>query len=113
MISNTTPKHANERHKPSFGCKKKQICCSQAGSYLLAATLALLTTFPTGCVQETKTNPEPQKPLVEKTKSGPVELTILAEPPKVHLERDILLTMRVHAPSNVEVHLPPLANRLK
>lgn len=52
-------------------------------------------------------------PLTETISSGPIELTVIADPSQVHLDRDILLTLRVCAPSNMEVRLPPLENRLK
>ena len=52
-------------------------------------------------------------PLTETISSGPIELNIIAEPAHVHLDRDILLTLRVSAPSNMEVRLPPLENRLE
>lgn len=51
-------------------------------------------------------------PRVEKMASGPVELIITADPPQVHLDRDILLSIKTIAPSNIIVRLPPLDNRL-
>ena len=51
--------------------------------------------------------------MVATVASGPIEVRVFAEPSAVHLDRDILLTFRVSAPSNVEVRLPPLENRLK
>ncbi|MCX6992980.1 MAG: hypothetical protein NT011_07535 [Kiritimatiellaeota bacterium] len=49
---------------------------------------------------------------VEKMTSGPVELIITADPSQVHLDRDILLSIKTIAPSNITVRLPPLDNRL-
>lgn len=49
---------------------------------------------------------------VEKMTSGPVELTITADPAQVHLDRDILLSIKTIAPSNITVRLPSLDNRL-
>jgi len=51
-------------------------------------------------------------PRVEKMASGPVELIITADPSQVHLDRDILLSIKTIAPSNINVRLPPLDNRL-
>ena len=51
-------------------------------------------------------------PRVEKMSSGNVELIITADPPQVHLDRDILLSIKTIAPSNITVRLPPLDNRL-
>ena len=77
---------------------------------LAAACLAILAA---GCRHDNNSSPRPEVPLVDTIRSGPVELTILADPPQVHLDRDTLLTIRVHAPSNTEVHLPPLEDKLK
>ncbi len=52
-------------------------------------------------------------PLTKTISSGPIELTMIADPERVHLDHDILLTLRVFAPSNMDVRLPPLGNRLK
>ena len=49
---------------------------------------------------------------MEKMTSGPVELLITAEPARVHLDRDILLSIKTIAPSNITVRLPSLENRL-
>ncbi len=49
---------------------------------------------------------------IEKITSGPVELVITADPPLVHLDRDILLSIKTIAPSGITVRLPPLENRL-
>ncbi|MCG2660053.1 MAG: hypothetical protein L6437_07395 [Kiritimatiellae bacterium] len=51
-------------------------------------------------------------PRVEKMTAGTVELIITADPPQVHLDRDILLSIKTIAPSNITVRLPPLDNRL-
>ncbi|MBU0713733.1 MAG: hypothetical protein KJ964_00055 [Verrucomicrobia bacterium] len=51
-------------------------------------------------------------PRVEKMTSGAVELIITADPAQVHLDRDILLSIKTIAPSNITVRLPPLDNRL-
>ncbi|MDD5677917.1 MAG: hypothetical protein PHW60_07995 [Kiritimatiellae bacterium] len=51
-------------------------------------------------------------PRVEKTTSGPVELIITADPPQVHLDRDILLSIKTITPAKITVRLPSLDNRL-
>jgi len=62
-----------------------------------------------GLANTTTTNPVPR---IEKITSGPVELIVTADPPLVHLDRDILLSIKTVAPSDVTVRLPPLENRL-
>lgn len=80
--------------------------------YLLAA-LIMPICFTAGC-WPSKNAPAPVPPAFTETiSSGPIELTFIADPAAVHLDRDILLTIRVCAPSNMEVRLPPLGNRLK
>ncbi len=51
-------------------------------------------------------------PLVETISSGPVLLTMSAEPPLVRLNSDVFLTVKVESPSGVEVRLPPIDDRL-
>jgi len=72
-----------------------------------------LVCFAPACRQNNPAAATAAAPLTEKNSSGPIELTIIADPAQVHLDRDILLTLRVSAPSNLEVRLPPLENRLK
>lgn len=78
----------------------------------LILPLALVCLAP-ACRRNHLSSPPAAAPLMEKVSSGPIELTVIAEPAQVHLDRDILLTFRVSAPSNMEVRLPPLENRLK
>jgi hypothetical protein len=52
-------------------------------------------------------------PLVEDMSWGPVKLTLTVSPSKVRLDRDLLLTVTVSAPSEMEVALPDLRDRLK
>ena len=73
---------------------------------ILAAGLWLTTT---SCAAPLSSNAAPR---VDKMTSGPVELIITADPPQVHLDRDILLSIKTIAPSNINVRLPPLDNRL-
>lgn len=51
-------------------------------------------------------------PLTESVSSGPVEITMSADPPIIRLDRDVFLTVRTRAPHDIEVRLPPLADRL-
>ncbi|MBI2437672.1 MAG: hypothetical protein HYV36_02510 [Lentisphaerae bacterium] len=50
-------------------------------------------------------------PRVENFSSGPVELVMTADPPRVHLPRDILLSIKIKAPTNIMVRLPALDDR--
>ena len=78
----------------------------------LILPLALVCLAP-ACRQNNPATAPAAAPLMEKISSGPIELTVIADPAQVHLDRDILLTLRVCAPSNMEVRLPPLKDRLK
>lgn len=53
------------------------------------------------------------KPLVSENTLGPVSVSLTFDPPVVRLDRDILLTLRLTAPTNVAVRLPVLETRLK
>ncbi len=66
-----------------------------------------------GCGPAGNTPAPAAPPLARSVSSGPVELTMIADPALVHLDRDILLTLRVCAPSNMDVRPPALENRLK
>ena len=64
----------------------------------------------TGCTQkEGKGRPAPR---VEDMSKGSIELTFTMDPPKVYLDRDILLTIRITAPTEIEVAMPRLDDRL-
>jgi hypothetical protein len=78
-----------------------------------AAACALLTAALAcaGCARPAA-GPPPEPPRVEDMTVGPVRLSIKAEPPRVHYDRDLVLTISVSAPETLDVELPPLADRL-
>ncbi|MDP2990090.1 MAG: hypothetical protein Q8O57_05940, partial [Kiritimatiellota bacterium] len=79
----------------------------------LFAALGLAATAAVAAAAAVAATPESRPaPRVEKMASGPVELIITADPAQVHLDRDILLSIKTIAPSNITVRLPPLDNRL-
>ena len=51
-------------------------------------------------------------PRVEKMFSGPVQVTFTADPATVRLDADVLLTIEATAPTNVQVRIPSLQDRL-
>lgn len=51
-------------------------------------------------------------PRVEDLSWGPVEFTLTAEPPIVHLDRDTVLTLTLTTPSEVDIAFPSLSDRL-
>jgi hypothetical protein len=51
-------------------------------------------------------------PRVEDMSSGRIQVTITVDPPKVELHKDLLLSIRTVAPSDVEVTLPAIDDRL-
>lgn len=53
------------------------------------------------------------KPLVSENAQGQVSVSLAFDPPVVRLDRDILLTLRISAPTNVTVKLPALEARVK
>ena len=76
---------------------------------MTACLAALLLSF--GCTEKKETEPQPE-PRVEDVSQGPVHVIITAEPAKVELDRDILLTITVTAPPEIEASLPSLDDRL-
>ena len=83
----------------------------QALAILLCALLVPPTLLSSGC-SGGKPTTEKLAPRVEDMSSGQVQVTITADPPKVELHKDILLTIKTIAPSDTEVTLPPLDDRL-
>jgi hypothetical protein len=55
----------------------------------------------------------PAGPRIEDLSWGPIRMTLEADPPRVALNRDLLLTFRIAAPADVGVTLPPLNDRLE
>jgi hypothetical protein len=66
-----------------------------------------------GCARRGGDGARPLPPRSETASHGPVEFTLTADPAEVHLDRDVLLTLRTAAPSGVVVRLPPLEGRLQ
>jgi len=52
-------------------------------------------------------------PRVEDMSWGPVRLVLTADPPQVDMSRDVLLTVRLSAPADMEIALPPIPDRLQ
>lgn len=78
---------------------------------LLLPALCLLFT---ACSKPSDTTPAvAEKPRIEEFSRGPVSARFTFDPAVVRLDRDILLTIRITAPTNVTVKLPPLETRVK
>jgi hypothetical protein len=78
---------------------------------ILLATAAL-TALP--ACRRAATSPAGETgPRSETLASGAVLVELLAEPRQVALDRDMLITLRITAPSNLAVRLPNLADRLQ
>lgn len=73
---------------------------------LILIALSSCNRAPTDEEKETTTR-------VEAFSHGPVEVTLTVDPPRVHFERDSLLTIDISAPSTVECTFPSLADRLQ
>lgn len=65
-----------------------------------------------GCRHGDRTTSE-EPPRVERMSSGDVDVTIIADPPRVRLDRDVLLTVHVEYPSDKIVQLPDLTDRVE
>jgi hypothetical protein len=86
-------------------------CVNLGISKLLCTWIILAALLASGCSGK-KAAPEKLAPRVEDMSSGQVQVTITADPPKVELHKDILLTIKTVAQSDTEVTLPPLDDRL-
>lgn len=77
---------------------------------ILLMTLLLLA----GCGRNTETTEKyDNTPRIETFSRGPVEVTLTINPPIVHLEKDILLTVQITAPTHVTTTLPRLDDRFQ
>jgi hypothetical protein len=77
-----------------------------------ALLLAILLPFLPACRKATP-NVADNAPRVEEAGAGAVKLQLIATPPRVAVDRDLLLTIRITAPSNLAVHLPMIEDRLQ
>ena len=53
------------------------------------------------------------EPLVEDMSWGPVRVVFTVDPPRVSLDKDILLTINISTPSEIDISLPPIDDRLE
>lgn len=85
--------------------------CVSDKTYLKAFG-ALLTAAACGC-HRGPTKDAAKPPRVEDFSWGPVKLEMTIDPPEVDLTRGVQLSLAVTAPSELEVTLPPLNDRLQ
>lgn len=80
----------------------------------LVAVLAAAAVLGAGCGKRTASaaKDDAARPQVVESSSGPVTVRISANPPVVRMDRDTLLAIEVIAPSNIQVKLPPIEDRL-
>lgn len=78
---------------------------------LVALVTCVLTSG--GCRQNIAKSRPDDSPRVEHTSSGDIRVTITAKPQSVRLDRDTLLTLEVTSPSQVEVSVPDITDRLQ
>ncbi len=81
----------------------------------LAAALMLLTA---GCTRPTASEPAPADrhdivPIESIAKQGPITVTLRVDPPVVYLASDLLLSIESSAPTEIDLTLPPLDDRLE
>jgi hypothetical protein len=77
--------------------------------HILSWSLALLVAC-AGC--GVKPSASPTAPRIEKTSSGQVQVIMTASPSIVRLDADVLLNIEATAPADIQVHIPPLHDRL-
>lgn len=90
--------------------KRTRTCRDRALAFVLL--LAILLPFLPAC-RKAAPNAADNAPRIEEAGAGPVTLRLIATPPRVALDRDLLLTIRITAPSNLAVHLPMIEDRLQ
>jgi len=53
------------------------------------------------------------KPRVEDMSRGPLQVTVTFDPPAVRIDRDMILSIKITSPSEIEVSMPGMDDRLK
>ena len=80
------------------------------GLYLLLPIILFMTVL-AGCRKAEPPKPKPL-PRIEKLSAAPVDVTITADPANIHLDHDMLLTIKTSAPVFMDVRLPTIQDRL-
>jgi hypothetical protein len=78
----------------------------------MAALLACLVMAGAAGCRRASEPAAPEPPLVQTVRHEGIELTLTADPPKVRLDRDVWLTIRVASSTNVTVAIPSIEDRL-
>jgi len=84
---------------------RRNLACPAA--FLLAAILFCGVS----CGRKKEDEP-PAKPRVEETSKDRITVTMVFDPPRVRIDRDLLMTLRIAAPSEMDVEMPSLSDRL-
>jgi len=85
---------------------KKVVSISVITASCLAACLVLTAA-------KTDSSATAGKPRVEDMSKGPVQVTVTTDPPVVRIDRDMIMTIRISSPSEIEVTMPAMDDRLK
>ena len=104
---NRTARPSGNRDVPLEGHRRRA-----ARAIACWAALALAALFAPGCRKAEPGTP-PEAPRVETIARGDVQVAVEAAPPRVRFDRDMVLTFTVTAPSEIDVTLPPLDDRLQ
>lgn len=104
---------------PPEGGREQLLCvlrdfCSNSFAWFRSWRLGLTGVALLAVVGQAVASETPDgQPLVSENSLGPVSVSLSFDPPVVRLDRDILLTLRITAPTNVTVQLPALESRVK
>ena len=82
----------------------------------LAILLVLAMAGPwAGCSRTPVPDPPnpPDPPRTEENSYGPIHVSLTVHPSTVRLDRDVLATLRIKAPSEMDIELPPMDNRVQ
>ena len=85
-----------------------------ASSPAVRAAAMALALAATGCARrQAPSDRAPSAPRVEDMSRAPLRVVITATPPKVEFDKDLLLTIEIAAPSEIDVRMPDTADRLQ
>jgi len=85
----------------------------KSGTGCFAVALVAGSFLVGGCNRDELGAAADDDPRVEIFSRGPVEVALTLDPSRVRLEKDVLLTVRITAPSSVDVEIPRLDERFQ
>ena len=76
-------------------------------------TTLIAACFVCGCTGHRQADSQQAEPRSEETRFGPIRIALTVDPPEVEIDRDVLVTMQIEAPDDMDITLPALEDRFE